>query len=99
MRQVAPILLALAAVASAQTPKESDELRHLRELCERGVAVNCAELGRRLVRGEGVARDFARAAVLLDKACSANVVGACSILGWLYEAGDGWAKDGARGAA
>jgi hypothetical protein len=67
-----------------------------RRACEDGTLRSCYVLGARYVKGDGVARDPARAAPLLTRACEGGLAGACLDLAELYATGSGVAVDAAR---
>jgi hypothetical protein len=67
-----------------------------RRACEDGTLRACHVLGARYVKGDGVARDPARAAPLLARACEGDLAGACLDLAELYASGSGVAADAAR---
>jgi TPR repeat protein len=67
-----------------------------RRACEDGTLRSCYVLGARYVKGDGVARDPARAAPLLARACEGGLAGACLDLGELYATGAGVPVDAAH---
>jgi len=71
-------------------------LRLYHEACRLGAAAGCFNLGLMYERGDGVAKDTARAISLYRQTCDGGVAGGCSNLGIMYERGNGVAKDAAR---
>jgi hypothetical protein len=65
--------------------------------CDQGWVTGCEALAGSYVKGEGTARDPARAAELFDRACTGGVATACSNLGYMYYSADGVPEDRARG--
>jgi hypothetical protein len=82
-------------VASAREPEAAQLLQ---KACDGGAAAGCFYLALLYSKGEGVAKDAARAAVLYQKACDGGEAKACFNLGGLYSEGEGVAKDAARAA-
>ena len=64
--------------------------------CAKQFPDSCAELGRLIFRGEGVARNPKRALELWEAACSENSLVACAWAGQAYREGEGAAADLAR---
>jgi TPR repeat protein len=67
--------------------------------CELGRTSSCAEAGRALTTGRGIARDPARARDLLDRACSDSIGDGCLALAGLVERGVGGPRRLADAAA
>ena len=61
--------------------------------CDGGVASSCLALGQKFDNGEGVAKDYAKAASYYKKACERRDATACFNLGDMSETGEGIAKD------
>ncbi|MCB1395712.1 MAG: sel1 repeat family protein [Rhodobacter sp.] len=68
----------------------------LQELCSKGFATACANLGYELGPDGALPRDAARAAGLFTTACALGDLMGCNNLGFAYESGDGVAVDMAR---
>ena len=71
----------------------------VQKACDGGSMESCYKLGQIHVRGDGVARDPAKAATLFEKVCAAADMRGCLDLGLLYDRGDGVAKDAERARA
>ena len=90
------------AVAHAPAPAEPTVApafaveRDLFDACQRGENGACNELGERHTHGEGVSRDFDRAAKLFQRACAGGEMSACTNLGILYKVGEGVSQDELR---
>jgi TPR repeat protein len=69
------------------------------EACRQQWGAGCLSLGNLYVKGDGVARDAAKAANAYERACNARLGQACSNLGLMYFTGDGIAADRDRGLA
>jgi hypothetical protein len=67
--------------------------------CRQGWMAGCENVATLYLRGDGVARDPARAAYEFDKACRGGQPTACSNVGFMYRNGDGVARDDARAVA
>jgi TPR repeat protein/Tfp pilus assembly protein PilF len=70
---------------------------HLKE-CEGGNASECREAGDLYRDGEGMARDYPRAAELYRRACDGGHARGCAWLAEFYQEGRGVAKDETRAA-
>jgi TPR repeat protein len=81
-----------AATASA----DPGPLPDLKRACDSGDAASCRLLGDKLYRGDGVAKDEARAVPALRAACDARIVESCEQLADAYWNGRGVEKDAAR---
>ena len=53
----------------------------------------CYNLGLMYVNGNGVEKDFIKAAQLFKKACDGGNMHGCGFLGFMYEKGDGVRQD------
>jgi len=92
------VALAVALAASrlvASTPEDAG----LAARCARGFPVECRELGRARLTGDGVERDDRLAAAYLTEACEIGDPAACSDLGVLYAVGRGFAQSDDRASA
>jgi TPR repeat protein len=67
--------------------------------CDLGKAEACGNLGLQYEKGWGIAQDVAKAAVLYEKACAAEVVVACRNIGKLNEGESGYPANLGRSAA
>jgi hypothetical protein len=67
--------------------------------CRQGWMAGCENVATLYLRGDGVARDPARAAHEFDRACRGGEASACSNAGFMYRNGDGVARDDARAMA
>jgi Sel1 repeat len=67
--------------------------------CTQGWMSGCESLAIAYLRGDGTARDPARAAREFDRACSGGEATACSNAGLMYRNADGVARDDARALA
>ncbi len=99
-----PLIAAVAAsaLAAAQAPVPApvpvDE-QALATRCGRGFPVECRDLGRARLAGEGIARDDRLAAAYLTQACEMGDPAACGDLGVLYAIGRGLPQSDDRAAA
>ncbi|MGD8278927.1 MAG: hypothetical protein PVH00_12900, partial [Gemmatimonadota bacterium] len=85
-RAVAVLLVGATLAVSGCNPGAT-EARRLRSACEAGDQAACNDFAFRLLRGEHVLRDRARAAGLFDEACEGNVAQACVRLGGMHHDG------------
>jgi len=98
---MSPLAAALAAAllaAPGSAPAGADE-QALAARCSRGFPVECRELGRARLAGEGVLQDDRLAAAYLTQACEMGDPAACSDLGVLYAIGRGLPQNDDRAAA
>jgi len=65
----------------------------LQEPCDQGDGASCFMLGSLYYGGQGVSRDFARAATLFQQSCTAGFTRGCGQLGESYLFGEGVPKD------
>lgn len=87
------ICAALLLVPGVRAQEDRFDAEALRQLAERGNADAQFELGVRLLGGEGLPKDPARAAEWLQKAAAQRNLGAMNAMGTLYEEGVGVPKD------
>lgn len=85
------VLALWAAPAAAQVTE-----RLYQEACDEGDLTACNVFGLMFETGEGVPRDFVRAAELYRRACEGGEALGCTNLGLLYAAGAGVPQDTAR---
>ena len=64
-----------------------------KKACDAGDMRGCHDLGVMYADGNGVEKDFKKAAELFKKACDGGVVFDCSTLGAMYVKGNGVEKD------
>jgi rhomboid protease GluP len=76
-------------------PCAGGDVAECKASCELGVLESCAALGYKYASGEDVPRDYARARVLLTRACGGGLAEACTDLGVLYQ-GEGGPPDPVR---
>jgi hypothetical protein len=91
---MAPTLLALALSLAPAVDQAALAAR-----CDRGFAVDCRDLGRARLAGQGVPQDDRLAAAHLTRACEIGDPAACSDLGVLYAVGRGLAQSDDRALA
>lgn len=109
--KLAALIITLASSTSAQSPSNdtlriatppslgssaSEIAREEQASCDSGQAKACNRLGLQYEHGDGVPRDYARAASLYSRACDAGVAGACNNLGTLMLLGNGVPSDPQR---
>jgi hypothetical protein len=70
--------------------------RQLFDACQQGDNGACNELGERHTHGDGVSKDYDRAAKLFQRACAGGEMAACTNLGILYKVGEGVSRDEVR---
>lgn len=86
-----PTIVSSIAVAGTETSAAG-----LREICDKGGAQACEELGFRLQNGTGVRKDDRASAVMHQRACDGGNVVGCYNLGTFYQKGIGVLQDAAR---
>lgn len=90
---------ATASQASSAPVSANASIAELEEACEAGnIQFACGALGFKYQRGDGVAKDPARATSLLERACTAGRALACSSLGLSYFSGEDVPVDQKRAA-
>jgi hypothetical protein len=70
--------------------------QNLFDACQHGESGACNELGERHTHGDGVSKDYDRAAKLFQRACAGGEMAACTNLGILYRVGEGVSQDELR---
>ena len=96
---------ALGAIAclfgptTATVSPAAEDFAAAKKGCEGGRASDCDELGLMYLKGQGVGKDLASAAVFFRKACDGGNARGCANLGNAYEEGEGVVRDLARAAA
>src|SRR5262249_37548696 len=86
------MILAVLSLAAAGQQSAGDIVRFNSE-CAQGKYDRCFILGSAYLAGDGVAKNEAHAAELLQRACNGGIVQGCSTLGYMYMSGTGTAKD------
>ncbi len=92
------VVAAIALAVAQAVPLARDE-QALAVRCGRGFPVDCRELGRARLAGDGIARDDRLAAAYLTQACEMGDPAACSDLAVLYAIGRGLPQNDARAVA
>ena len=64
-----------------------------KKACDAGDMRGCHDLGVMYADGNGVEKDFKKAAELFKKACDSDIADGCRMLGALYANGNGVEKD------
>lgn len=93
---IALAVVALIAVAGIAVLVHANSASGRAAGCDRGDALDCANLALRYEDGADVPKDEHRASELYQKACSGGVAWACGSLGELYAEGRGVPVDYAR---
>jgi TPR repeat protein len=93
------LALTVAALSLAAPPPTSIDEPALAARCARGFPVECRDLGRAHLAGDGVAQDDRLAASLLTEACEMGDPAACSDLGVLYAIGRGFPQSDEQATA
>ena len=91
------VTLGLSAGLSACNPA-TQEIKQLRASCDDGDIVACNELGDRVLGGDRVLQDQARAAGLFQTVCDGGGAEGCDRLGRMFERATGVEQDLERAA-
>jgi hypothetical protein len=89
----------ISGVKIKSEKRDNKEISFLTQLCMRGDMVGCNNLGFLYQTGQGVKKDYSRAAQLYEKSCNGGNAHGCFNLGLLYKTGTGVAQDYSRATA
>jgi TPR repeat protein len=78
---------------------DTSVIAQLEDACSKDEIGDCAKLAARLAKGDGIAKNPGRAAILYDKACKGGDADSCTLLGIAYSNGDGVEQNAQYAAA